>query len=210
MHASCIVLLVIWVVSVDSGIYRVRFLMYSILGLMMGTLYWDTGDEQEEIQDVISVLFFSVAFLSFMSIAAFPAFIEDRVIFARERANGYYQAGPYALSHTIVQIPFVGAIAASFTLITYFMIGLNQEGDRFWYFLIMLFAALYTAESIVVAISAVIPYYIIGIAAGAGFYGYCMLVGGYFLKEVNVRSCCPSPCQKEGVCSSLSADFSPL
>ena len=42
------------------------------------------------VQDRISLLFFAAAFLVFMSIAVVPAFIEDRAIFVRERANGYY------------------------------------------------------------------------------------------------------------------------
>jgi ABC-type multidrug transport system permease subunit len=45
----------------------------------------------QAIQDRISVLFFSVAFLTFMSIAAVPAFIEDKLLFVRERMNGAYR-----------------------------------------------------------------------------------------------------------------------
>jgi hypothetical protein len=45
----------------------------------------------QSIQDRISVLFFSVAFLTFMSIAAVPAFIEDKLLFVRERMNGAYR-----------------------------------------------------------------------------------------------------------------------
>jgi hypothetical protein len=31
------------------------------------------------------------AFLTFMSISGFPAFVEDMMVFVRERLNGYYQ-----------------------------------------------------------------------------------------------------------------------
>ena len=112
--------------------------------------------------------------------------IEDRLIFVHERANGAYQVGPYALAHSVVQLPFVAAIALSFTLISYFMIELNQAADRFFFFLLMLFLSLYTAESLVVTISAIIPFYIIGIAMGATAYGMFMLLGGFFLKKTNI------------------------
>lgn len=36
------------------------------------------------------MMFFVVAFLTFMSISGFPAFVEDMAVFMRERMNGYY------------------------------------------------------------------------------------------------------------------------
>jgi hypothetical protein len=47
--------------------------MYAALALMMGSLYWKIENDMSSIQDRISILFFSVAFLCFMSVAAFPA-----------------------------------------------------------------------------------------------------------------------------------------
>ena len=40
--------------------------------------------------DRLSVHFYSVAFLGFMSVAGIPAFLEERQVFLRERANGLY------------------------------------------------------------------------------------------------------------------------
>ena len=36
-----------------------------------------------------SLMFFVVAFLTFMAIAGFPAFVEDMAVFMRERMNGW-------------------------------------------------------------------------------------------------------------------------
>jgi len=35
------------------------------------------------------MMFFVVAFLTFMAIAGFPAFVEDMSVFMRERMNGW-------------------------------------------------------------------------------------------------------------------------
>lgn len=94
----------------NPSVYWVRVLMYFLLALMMGTLFFQISDDQkvalatfffllvgisrsfvQAIQDRISVLFFSVAFLTFMSIAALPAFIQDRILFVRERMNNAYR-----------------------------------------------------------------------------------------------------------------------
>lgn len=130
------------------------------------------------------MLFFSVAFLTFMSIAALPAFIEDRVLFVRERMNGAYRVGAYALAQTLVGIPFVLLIAVLFSGIAYFLVGLKSAS--FGWFLLDLFLALTVAESMVVLISAVVPNFIVGIAVGAGLFGMFMLACGFFVRASNI------------------------
>ena len=136
--------------------------MYTTLALMMGTLYLGIGDDLESISDLLSVLFFSVAFLAFMSVSAIPAFIEDRSIFVRERMNGTYHVLPYATAQFLVSVPFVCLIAVIFTSIMYYMVGLNPGPDRFFIFIGILALSLNVAESMVIAISAVVPSFIFG------------------------------------------------
>jgi len=171
----------------NPGIVHVRIAMYSMMALLMGTAYWKIQNKQESVQDRISVLFFSMAFLSFMSISAFPSLIEDRLLFVRERANRYYRVGAYALAHTIISIPFILIIALSYSLIMYWMVDLNySDAGIYFYFLFALFTALYVSESLVVTIAAIIPWYLIGIAIAAASYGLFMILNGYFVKATNI------------------------
>jgi ATP-binding cassette, subfamily G (WHITE), member 2 len=128
--------------------------MYTLLALLLGTLVLRMGDSADKIQDRISVLFFSVAFLSFMSVAAVPAFLEEKTIFVRERMNGYYRVGAYAVAQSLVGIPFILLIAVTFAGISYYMMDLNPGPDRFFYYILVLFLSLLVAESMVVAVSA--------------------------------------------------------
>jgi hypothetical protein len=57
--------------------------------------------------DRLSVHFFSVAFLGFMSVAGIPSFLEERQVFVRERFNGLYGPGPYVIVNSIVTLPFL-------------------------------------------------------------------------------------------------------
>jgi len=162
----------------NPAIYWARILMYFMLALMMGTLFFQISFQQDAIEDRISVLFFSVAFLTFMSIAAVPSFIEDKLLFVRERMNGAYRVSAYAMAQTFITIPFVALIGVTFTITAYFLIGLKNSG--FGYFLLDLILALLVAEAMVVTISAIVPHLIIGLALGAGFYGMFMLACGFF------------------------------
>ena len=47
--------------------------MYIGMALLCGTAFWKIDNNQASIQDRISILFFAGAFLTFMSIASFPA-----------------------------------------------------------------------------------------------------------------------------------------
>ncbi len=46
--------------------------------------------------------------------------------------------------------------------------GLNDDGDRFVYFFVNLYMALTVVESLMMAIAAVVPHYLMGIAGGCG------------------------------------------
>ncbi|CAG8489832.1 12693_t:CDS:2 [Acaulospora colombiana] len=94
--------------------FWIRVAMYVALAILMGSTWWQVGYEQKSVQDRFSAHFFSVAFLVFMSVAGIPGFLEERLVFQRERANGFYSVGPYVLANTLISIPFVMIIALSF------------------------------------------------------------------------------------------------
>lgn len=48
---------------------------------------------------------------------------------------------------------------------------LNDDGDRFVFFFVNLFVSLMVVESMMMAIAALVPHYLMGIAAGAGIMG---------------------------------------
>merc|ERR1712137_1466696 len=143
-------------------------------------------DDMDSTQDRNSVLFFSIAFLSFMSVSALPAFIEDRYIFTRERMNGTYRVLPYAVAQLFVSVPFVCVISVLFTSVSYYMIGLSTSPGRFFTFMLVLTLALNTAESMIIAISTIAPNFIAGLSAGAGSFGGFMLLCGFFLLKKNI------------------------
>lgn len=61
----------------NIGVFWMRLAMYVMLCICIGTIYFDMGKSWIEVQSRSALLFFVVAFLTFMSISAFPAFIED-------------------------------------------------------------------------------------------------------------------------------------
>ncbi|KAJ3116113.1 hypothetical protein HDU96_010407 [Phlyctochytrium bullatum] len=166
--------------------YGVRVGMYLGMGIMMATIWVRLGNKDSTINDRLSVHFFSVAFLSFMSVAGIPAFLEERSVFIREKHNGLYKAGPYALANSLVNIPFLFLCALLFSCISYYAIGLNGSAVAFFRFLTFLFLAIYAAESQTVLISALLPIFIAALAIGAFMNGFWMCVQGYFIRAISL------------------------
>ena len=118
-----------------------------------------------------------------VSIAAFPAFVEDMKVFTRERLNGYYGVGTFAVANTLSSLPFIALITVASSTAVYFIANMNyHEGrfDRFVYFNLDLYFSLLVVESIMMAIAPLVPHFLMGIAAGAGLLGFFMLVCGFF------------------------------
>ncbi len=123
-----------------------------------------------EQNDRLSVHFFAVAFLGFMSVAGLPAYLEERQVFVRERMNGLYGPGAYVLANSICTFPYLFVCSLLFTVLwyvrqiydrrasepathffdddrSYWSIGLNPGANQFFRFLAILFLAVYAAES---------------------------------------------------------------
>lgn len=162
--------------------YGVRAGMYGGMGLMLATIWIRLGRKDSVINDRLSVHFYSVAFLAFMSVAGIPEFLEERAVYYRESKNGLYTTLPFVLANTIVTIPFLFLCTVLFTVICYWAIGLNPGAAAFFRFLSFLFLAIYVAESQVVVVASLLPIFVAALAIAAFLNGFWMSVGGYFIR----------------------------
>ncbi|THU99958.1 P-loop containing nucleoside triphosphate hydrolase protein [Dendrothele bispora CBS 962.96] len=162
--------------------YGVRAGMYAGMGVMLALIWIKLGDKDSTINDRLSVHFYSVAFLAFMSVAGIPSFLEERAVFLRETKNGLYTTLPFLLSNTIVNAPFLLLCVVLFSVICYWAIGLHSGAAAFFRFLAFLYLAILAAESQVLIVAALMPIFVAALAIGAFMNGFWMSVGGYFIK----------------------------
>eukprot|EP00002_Diphylleia_rotans_P039834 TRINITY_DN9333_c0_g1_i3.p1 TRINITY_DN9333_c0_g1~~TRINITY_DN9333_c0_g1_i3.p1 ORF type:complete len:607 (-),score=120.22 TRINITY_DN9333_c0_g1_i3:83-1903(-) len=151
------------------------------LGIFIGLVYYDLGYTQTSVQDRLGVLFFSVMLMfitSFNSpINLFPA---ERAIFLHEARQGLYDTLPYFLakltseSFQLVFKPFLYAVC------TYWLMNLNDGIDRFFTFILIMFALCFCVYSVALmcvcaipnqaAVLAVMPLIFIPMIIISGFY----------------------------------------
>ncbi|KAG7449288.1 P-loop containing nucleoside triphosphate hydrolase protein [Guyanagaster necrorhizus] len=162
--------------------YGVRLGMYVGMGLMIATIWIRLGLRDSTINDRLSIHFYSVAFLAFMSVAGIPSFLEERAVYYQETKNGLYSTLPFVLSNTLVNIPFLFLCTLLFTVICYWAVGLHPGANAFFRFLFFLLLAIIAAESQVLVVSAILPVFVAALAIGSFMNGFWMSVGGYFIK----------------------------
>ncbi|KAJ7055552.1 P-loop containing nucleoside triphosphate hydrolase protein [Mycena amicta] len=162
--------------------YGVRAGMYAGMGVMLALIWIKLGTADSTINDRLSVHFYSVAFLAFMSVAGIPSFLEERAVYYRESKNGLYTTLPFVLSNTLVNMPFLFLCTLLFSIISYWAIGLHSGAPAFFRFLAFLYLAILAAESQVQIVAALMPIFVASLAIGAFVNGFWMSVGGYFIK----------------------------
>eukprot|EP01132_Coremiostelium_polycephalum_P008411 gene8411-10328_t len=138
---------------------RTTYFVHISVGLILGYLFWKLPANLEPgCQNRFGSLFFIIALLSFGSITSLDLFYNDRIIFIRERANGYYRTSSYFLAKVISDIiPMRVLPPIMLGSICYYMIGLRPGILHFIYFLISLVLTSTTASSMCMAISTISP-----------------------------------------------------
>ncbi|CAG8602588.1 3916_t:CDS:2 [Ambispora gerdemannii] len=162
-------------------LFWIRMSFSISLSLLMVSYWWKLGDklEQDSVLRRMTAHFYSITLLTSLSVAAVPVFLEERLLFERERSNHFYSAGPYALSHTIMSLPFVLIITLTFTSISYPLVALNNDIYSIINFIILLFLAALASESTVIFISAIIPDFVIAISIASFAHAFWMMSSGY-------------------------------
>ncbi|KAI3843114.1 hypothetical protein MKW92_037988 [Papaver armeniacum] len=151
----------------DLGYYWLRLGIYVSLCLCIGTIFYDIGHSFGSIQARGAMLMFVTTLLTFMSIGGFPSFVEDMMIFDRERLNGHYGVAAFVVGNILSSIPYL------------LIITLIPVAIHFLFFVLVIFVTVMLVESLMMLVASMVPNYLMGIIMGAGIQGIMMLNAGF-------------------------------
>ncbi|KAK1263975.1 ABC transporter G family member 5 [Acorus gramineus] len=113
---------------------------------------------------------------------------ERREILARETSCGSYRVSSYSIANALVFLPFLLVVAILFAGPLYWLVGLRRTPASFAYFVLLIWLILYTANSVVVCFSALVPNFIVGNSVISGVMGAFFLFSGYFISKDGIPS----------------------
>lgn len=112
-----------------------------IQALVCGSLFYDLPQTSESIFLRPGVLFFPVLYFLLESMSETTASFMGRPILARHKRFGFYRPTAFCIANALTDIPVVLLQVTCFSLILYFMSGLQMDAGRFFTFWIVVNAS---------------------------------------------------------------------
>lgn len=167
-------------------LFACRTIQMLISGLVLGSIFYNLKDDLVGAQERVGLFAFILAFLLSCTTEALPIFLQEREILMKETSCGSYRVSSYAVANGLVYLPFLLILAILFSIPLYWLVGLNQNFMAFLHFLLLIWLILYTANSVVVCFSALVPNFIVGNSVIGGVMGSFFLFSGYFISKQEI------------------------
>ncbi|CAH9100024.1 unnamed protein product [Cuscuta epithymum] len=163
----------------DLGYYWSRIIIYIIVSVSVGTLFFRVGTSYTAILARGACGGFVTGYMTFMSIGGFPSFVEEMKVFTKERLNGHYGVGAFILANFFSSLPFLVAVALITGTITFYMV-FQASFAQYVFFCLNLFGCIAMVESCMMIVASLVPNFLMGIITGAGVLGIMMMTAGFF------------------------------
>lgn len=116
-------------------------------------------------------------------IPALSRYIDERVLFLRERAAGAYGTGAYYVATALVELPVLVCVVVAYAPSSYWLIGLRPTLEAFLTFTAILVAVSLTGFSISQLVAACSQTVERAIAAYMLVFVYALLFGGFIIDK---------------------------
>ncbi|KAF8983759.1 hypothetical protein BGZ46_009635 [Entomortierella lignicola] len=176
-----------------KNIYRDPMLMLShycmsiFLGLLCGALFYKVTNDIPGFQNRMGVFFFMCALFGFSCLSILPSFAHERILFVRERANGYYSPLTYYLSKVLFDIVPLRVIPPMLMgLIIYNMVGLVDGWKEFGKFFLVVVLFNFTASGVCLMIGIICEEIGVANLMSSLVMLFSMLFGGLLLNKDSI------------------------
>uniref|UniRef100_A0A1B0FF06 ABC transporter domain-containing protein n=1 Tax=Glossina morsitans morsitans TaxID=37546 RepID=A0A1B0FF06_GLOMM len=133
----------------DWTLMYLRFFAHMLVGFLIGTLYYDIGNDGSKVLSNLGFLFFNMLFLMYTSmtvtILAFPL---ELPILLKENFNRWYSLKSYYLAMSIADLPFQTIFCILYVSIVYYTTSQPLEWTRFAMFLSTCLLIAFVAQSV--------------------------------------------------------------
>ena len=164
-------------------LFYVRSIACVIFGFLIGSLFYQLPEDDIGVAQRVGYAVFTVAFFNFTHLDSLPVFAAERQIFQREYGRGAYRAISYVTAVTIVFIPFLLVLVLLFSIPSYYLVMLPNEGGTFFFFVYTLLCTNLAAQSFTVLLSVMITDLQASHSVAGGIFSTMLLMSGFFITK---------------------------
>ncbi|GBG64535.1 hypothetical protein CBR_g45231 [Chara braunii] len=190
--------------SRDRLVMRIAAVQSLVMGLVVGSLFWNLGTDQKSIQDRMGVLFFFGTSISFsanqQALSTFPL---ELAIVNRERVAGLYSASAYYPAKVLADIPFKMIPVINSSLIIYWMVGFQRNAGTFFVLIGIVALTFTTMYGVGLLVSSLAPTPRIALDMGTMTMVTFILFSGFYLNLESI----PKPVRWFSNCSPVRWTF---
>ncbi|XP_057660467.1 ATP-binding cassette subfamily G member 4 [Diorhabda carinulata] len=139
----------------DWTLMYLRLFAHVLVGLLIGALYFNIGNDGSKVLSNLGFLFFNMLFLMYTSmtitILSFPL---EMPVLLKEHFNRWYSLKSYYLAITISDMPFQTIFCILYVIIVYFMTSQPLDPARFGMFLLSCILVSFVAQSVGLVVGA--------------------------------------------------------
>lgn len=84
-------------------------------------------------------LFFSILFLGWLQLTELMPAVSGRTMIQRHKDYAFYRPSAVSVARVVVDFPFIFAMVAVFTVITYFLSGLDVDVSKFFIYALFVY-----------------------------------------------------------------------
>ena len=185
VHVTMLLFWRTWVEqSRDIATLSIKFIFTIFFALVIGGLFSNVGYSQRSIQNRNGLFYFIMINQGFNTlISVVNTFPKEKTIVNRERSNHAYTTLAYFISKVLVEIPLIVLPSLLYSIIIYWMVGLNEK--HFIEFALVLMLLNVTVAALGLAVSAFAPNVEAANAMATPFMIIGILFGGFY---INIKS----------------------
>lgn len=128
-----------WLVWGDKPTLYTKFFIIVSNGLIVGSLFYGQPTNTEGAFSRGGTGFFSILFLGWLQLSELMKAVSGRVVIQRHKEYAFYRPSAVIVARVLADFPLILAQGIPFTLIMYFLTGLDLNVSKFWVYLLFVY-----------------------------------------------------------------------
>ncbi|CEJ59479.1 Putative ABC drug exporter AtrF [Penicillium brasilianum] len=146
-----------WLLWGDKTSLYTKYFIIISNGLIVSSLFYGESLDTSGAFSRGGALFFSILFLGWLQLTELMPAVTGRGIVARHKDYAFYRPSAVSIARVVVDFPAIFAMVVPFTIIVYFMAGLDVTASKFFIYFLFVYTTTFCITSLYRMFAALSP-----------------------------------------------------